>query len=901
VLLGLGPAGVYALAGQGVVTIYRGSGVLNFGYGAQALFAAEIFVSLYQNHHWPLALAITIVLVISAVIGLVISQVVMRPLRTRSPVVKVIATLGILALLEQVVELIFGTTLQVVYDFLPTGTLNITHSAGVGYDRLTILAVACLVAVSLTLVSRRTRFGLLTAAAAENAFAVRTLGRSPEVVSAITWTLGSALAGLAGILIVPISGLDYAGLTLLVVPALAGAMLGGFSSFAGVVAGSLVVGIGTSLLTDYIPTPGGGQAFPFLIIILVTAVRGSVIPTRDEIQALLPRVGRNRPGVGLLTLVFTVAVAAAFLPSDVSADLTTTVLYAIVALSLVVLTGLAGQISLAQFAIAGMGGFVAARLSDNLNWPFLLVAVIGVAAAVLVALVFALPAFRTRGPTLAVATLGLALVVEDMVFTNQSVIGGFSGTPVHPPSVFGLRLDPTLAPQRYSVLCVVVFGLLAFMVACARSGRIGRRLLAVRSNERAAAAVGISTAQAKFYAFGFAGFIAAAGGVLMAFQYTTVIYSEYSYTQSLNLVAYATIGGVGFIAGSAVAGTMVPAGLFQFLIIKVKNLSTILIGLAGPLVIAILIGYPDGVAATYRKPAAFLRSLPVPLPRLKAQTTPPDAPPPPAAALVVSNLSIHFGGIRAVDEFSMTVHPGTVHGLIGPNGAGKTTLIDAISGFVPIHSGEIMVGNHRVTALKAHERSRCGIGRSFQSVELFDDMTVLENILVACEPMPWTAWVRDLLPSRHATIPRRVAAIVSDLGLGSLMELYPTAISYGDRKMVGIARALASNPAVLLLDEPASGLSEDEAQSLGRHLQVIATQRGVSVLLVEHDVSLVAAVSNEVSVIHFGRRIASGSPAAVLTQPEVVSSYLGDSLSDGGADEDLITPAPAPASGQGRE
>lgn len=887
VLLGLGPAGVYALAGQGLVAIYRGSGVLNFGYGAQALLAAEVFVSLHQKDGWALAPAMVVSLAMSMVVGLLIAQLVMRPLRAHAPVVKIIATLGILALIEQVVVLIWGTYLQVVYNFLPKGTLRVAGSVGVGYEQLTLFGIACVVAAALTFLTRKTRFGALTLATSENPLAVRALGRSPEVVSSLTWILGSALAGLAGILIVPITGLDYAALTLLVVPALAGAMLGRFSSFFGVLLGSLVVGVGSSLLTDYIPTQGGGDAFPFLVIIIVTAVGGTVIPIRGEVATRLPRVGRSRPGVGLFLLLIVGAVVAGTLPSDVAADLTTTVLYAIVALSLVVLTGMAGQISLGQFAVAGMAGFVAGRLSENLGWPFLAVAFIGVAAAVVVALVFALPAFRTRGPTLAVATLGLALVVEDMVFTNQSAIGGFTGTPVHPPSLFGFSLNPTIAAQRYAVFSFIIFGLLAFLVAYTRAGRVGRRMLAVRSNEQAAAAVGISTAQVKLFAFGLAGFIAAIGGVLMAFQFSTVVYSQYTYTQSLNLVAYATIGGIGFVAGSIVAGTMVPAGFFQFLIVKVNNLNTILTGLAGPIVIGILIGYPDGIAASYRKLAARLRSLPVPLPRLQSQSVPPDPPNPLQAALTVKDLSVHFGGVKAVDRFSITVTPGTVHGLIGPNGAGKTTLIDAISGFVATQEGEIQLGGRTVTGMRPHQRSRAGIGRSFQSVELFDDMSVRENLLVACEAMPWLAWLRDLLPTRRPTLPARVADLAADLGLEEVLDRLPTEISFGDRKLVGIARALACNPVVLLLDEPTAGLSEEEAQALGRRLRSIAQERGVGVLLVEHDVSLVAAVSTEITVIHFGRKLTSGPPEVVLSNADVVASYLGDAA-DGNEPEEIV-------------
>jgi ABC-type branched-subunit amino acid transport system ATPase component/branched-subunit amino acid ABC-type transport system permease component len=880
VLLGLGPAGIYALAGQGVVLIYRGSGVLNFAYGAQALVAAEVFVWLWQDKTWPLTAAIVTSIAMSAAVGAVIAQLVMRPLRDRPPVVKIIATLGILALFQQVMVVLFGTNLRIVRNYLPGGTFKMTGTVGVGNDRLTILAIGLAIAVALTLLTRRSTFGALTLASAENQLGVQTLGHSPEAVSTANWLIGSALAGLAGVLIVPITGLDPQTLTLLVVPALAGAMLGGFSSFLGVAAGSLVIGIGQSLLNKYVHIAGAASAFPFLVIILVAAVRGGVIPTRDERAARLPRVGRNRPGVGIVVLIAVAAVIAGRLPNDVAVNLTTTVLFATVALSLVVLTGLAGQISLGQFAIAGIAGFIAARLSHDWGWPFVAVAIVGILVGTLGALVFGLPALRTRGPTLAVATLGLALVVQSMVFSNPKAVGGFAGTSVHAPSIAGINLDPNHHPQRYAAFAVIIFGLVGMVVACARAGRIGRRLLAVRTNERAAAAVGVSITGVKLYAFALAGSIAAVGGILMAFRFRVVVYQQYAIGQSLNVVAFSVIGGIGYVAGALVGGMMVPSGVFGFLIAKVDNLSEILIAISGPVVILILIAYPQGIAATYRPIAVALRRLPVHFPRLRPREEKWTRPARPPSELVVTDLSVRFGAVRAVDGMQLTVRPGTIHGLIGPNGAGKTTLIDAVSGFLPAATGEVWLGDERLTRMSPHRRSRAGVGRSFQSVELFDDLTVRENILIACEPMPWHAWLRDLVPRPEARLPGPVGAMVSDLGLDRILDRLPTEISYGDRKLVGIARALAANPVICLLDEPAAGLSDADTAAVGERLRGIAHERGVGILLVEHDVGLVAAVSDEITVINYGRPIVTGPPSVVLHHPEVVASYLGDELED---------------------
>jgi len=244
------------------------------------------------------------------------------------------------------------------------------------------------------------------------------------------------------------------------------------------------------------------------------------------------------------------------------------------------------------------------------------------------------------------------------------------------------------------------------------------------------------------------------------------------------------------------------------------------------------------------------------------------------ALLAVEHLTVNYGGLVAVDDVTLTVQPGTVHSLIGPNGAGKTTLIDALSGFVRATAGRILLDDRPLESLPPHGRARAGLVRTFQSIELFDDLDLRENLLVAAtRPRWWSPLVDAVAPGRS----RRdidVDGALDTLGLGGLGGARPAELSHGQRRLAGVARALAARPRLVLLDEPAAGLDPEETAALGAVLRALP-QQGVGVLLVDHDMSLVLDVSDEITVLDFGRVIACGPPAAIRNDPAVVAAYLG--------------------------
>ncbi|HEX6312133.1 MAG TPA: branched-chain amino acid ABC transporter permease/ATP-binding protein [Acidimicrobiia bacterium] len=924
-LLGLGLGGIYALAAQGIVLVYRGSGVLNFAHGAMAAVGAFAYVEA-DEAGWGTAPSVVAGVLLAAAVGALVHLLVMRPLRNASALTRLVATLGVLTVLQAALigwPFNFGDTQRFVPGFLPSGLVEFGDEISVGQDRLWILGIASVLSVVLWAVYRSTRFGIVTRAVAENDEVAASLGRSPDVIATINWAAGAGLAGLAGILVVPIIGLSVNQILLLLVPALAAALVGNFTSFPLTLMGGLLIGVveseltsGESWIPEFLKAPGWSKSVPFLVIIAVLAFRGRALPLRSHVFERMPGLGsgRIRPGtLAVIVLVTFVAIdGVGFLGFDgvhvnwVGAA-TTTFIAATICLSLVVVTGYAGQLSLAQYALAGIGAYVAARAASGGELvglfslgqvDFGVAVVLGVLFTVPVGLLVGLPALRTRGVNLAVATLGLALLIERVVLGNPDYTGGFEGTVVPRPEIFGIDIDPVTSPRRYAVFCLVAFTVAALAVANLRRGRSGRRLVAVRTNERAAASLGISVIGAKLYAFGLAAAIAGLGGILLAFRSRTVLFAPYNVFNSIQVVIQSVLGGIGFIGGALFGGAIAIGGAISFTLnelLDVDDLMVIL--LSGLFLILNLILFPDGVAAQLARDFRRLGALAARLAR---------RPPPGLPALGdveratirpqtlrATGIGVRFGGVVAVESVSLEVRPGEVVGLIGPNGAGKTTLIDVVSGFTRAQRGQVTLDEAPIDTWSARRRARAGIGRSFQSLELFEDMSVLDNLRTASDRRDPLAYLTDLVWPRNPALPGTAVAAVREFGIEGDLARRPSELPYGRRRLVGIARAVASEPSVLLLDEPAAGLDERETAELGDLVRRLAKEWGLGVLLVEHDVALVMSVCDRIVALDFGQVIAEGTPDEIRRSAAVVAAYLGKP--DATGDEGAAAVAPAAA------
>jgi sulfate-transporting ATPase len=377
----------------------------------------------------------------------------------------------------------------------------------------------------------------------------------------------------------------------------------------------------------------------------------------------------------------------------------------------------------------------------------------------------------------------------------------------------------------------------------------------------------------KFYAFGLAAVLVSLAGVLSAFRFTTVQYSGFGLDSSLNVVMLVTIGGIGYLGGAFVAGAVAVSGFLAYFTQHFGNSQSWWLLISGALLVVTLVANPAGVAHTLnaalsRVIGRFGRSR-ADLPSVESRR------PAVAKALELDNIVVTFGGVRAVNGVSLTVRPGRVSGLIGSNGAGKTTVIDVLSGYCAPDTGVVRLGGKDVTSASAAARARAGVGRTFQNVELFDQLTVRETLLLAAEQMPRSAWLTDLLHRRRKGIPADVLALTNRLGLEEDLDHLPEQIPYGRRRQLDVVRALAALPSVLLLDEPAAGLNDQERAVFVKLVRSIAEERGIGILLVEHHVDMVAELCDDVVVMERGGVIFAGAPGEALSDSAVVAAYLG--------------------------
>jgi len=891
-LLGLGSGALIAGIALGVVLTYRGSGIINLATGGVAMFAGYTFWALTTDLlHLSTVPALLVSLVIVLALGAAIELVAFRPLRTAPPLAKLVSSLGVLLVLQASMLLAFGTTAQPEPSVLPQNTVKLL-GAVIPVDRFILTGIVIVLAAALAALYRFTLFGLATRAASENEVFAMLSGLSPNRLSMINTLLASVIAGGIGILAASITQLDTETLPLQIVPALAAALLAGFTSFGIACAAGIGLGIIGSLLQyvtslSWFPTAGGValrgvyELVVFVLIVLFMYLRGARLPSRGElVEQRLPEAPRpRRLAVTAPVVAVVCAVALVVLPFDFREALVNTMIGTLIALSLVVITGFMGQISVVQLTLAGVSGFTISHLAVNAGIAFPIAPLLGAGVALVLGLITAASALRVRGVSLAVVTLAAVVAITNFGFVNTTWGGGQTGSPVPEPRLLGLDLGPragfrgldgNLPSPVFGWVVLAVTVALCVLVGLLRRGSLGQRMLAVRSNERAAAAVAIDPRVVKFIAFGISSVIAGLAGALYAYNFSSVSADRFDPFTALSLIAFAYAGGITLISGAVFAGLISTQALFPYALDKwlgIKGNWFLLFG--GAILIVTLIQNPEGVAgAFYRRThrrAAVRRESPSP-----AVTEPPTgrrAEPEPerdrrqgATVLRVNGLSVAFGGVHALNDVDIEVREGELVGLIGPNGAGKTTLVDAVTGFVRF-TGTVELDGRDVGRMPPYQRARLGLGRTWQSTDLFDDLDVRENLTVA-----------------DGT--GEVDAKLSLVGLAVAGEAMPGQLSQGQRKLVGIARALASNPRVLCLDEPAAGLDTNESQELGARLRELA-DRGQSTLLIDHDMGLVLSICDRVVVLEFGTVIADDAPDVVRRNPNVISAYLGGGSQSG--------------------
>jgi branched-chain amino acid transport system permease protein len=901
ILLGLGSGALIAAIALGVVATYRGSGIINLATGGVAMLAGYAFWSLRTGELGPQlgtapALALSLLFVLA--VGAAIELVAFRPLRTAAPLAKLVSSLAVLLVAQAAMLLAFGTTQKPAPQVLPQGTAALL-GAVVPVDRFILAGLVIVLAAGLAALYRWTRFGLATRAASENEVAALLSGKSPNLISMVNTLITSLIAGGVGILAASVTQLDSSTLPLQIVPALAAALLAGFTSFGIACAAGLGIGILNSLINyasaqSWFPTadgsaiPGTQELVAFLIIILAMFLRGARLPTRGElVERRLPAAPRPRRLLATsLPLAAGCAVALVVLPFDFRQALVTSLIGTLMALSLVVITGFVGQISVVQLALAGVSGFAISHLAVDAGIGFPLAPLAGVAAAVLLGLITAVSALRVRGVSLAVVTLAAAVAISNFGFLNTTWGGGPSGSPVPEPHLAGLDIGPqasfrgldgNLPSPVFGWVVLIATLALCLLVGYLRRGQLGRQMLAVRSNERAAAAAAINPRTVKLIAFGISAFIAGVAGSLYAYNFGSVSADRFSAVTALSLIAFAYAGGITQISGAVFAGLISAQALFPYALDKWFGLSGnwfLLFG--GAILLFTLIQNPEGVAGDFYKRTHKRPQLRPPSSPPSGTREPLDSPSPrprpdlagKAPVLRVAGLSVAFGGVRALRDVTLEVREGELVGLIGPNGAGKSTFVDAIGGFVA-GTGSVELAGRDIGGLPPHERAGRGLARTWQSTDLFHDLDVRENLLVAADHSALRAGAQRL-----AAGTREADQALEVVGMGWAADAMPDELSEGGRKLVGVARALVGDHRLVCLDEPAAGLDRRESADLGRCLRGLADD-GQSILLIDHDMGLVLSICDRIVVLEFGQVIADGPPETVRRDPRVIAAYLG--------------------------
>ncbi|MFI6373289.1 ATP-binding cassette domain-containing protein [Streptomyces sp. NPDC050546] len=966
-LAGLSVGSAAALTGIGLIVTYRATGVLNFAHGAIAMVCAYVLRQCVVEWGWPLWLGATVTLLVLAPgLGVVLERFVFRPLAVLGgdPAQTLVASIGVFVLLVGGAALLWG---QGAREDAP----ELVPDEPWGQ-----LAVVLVLAAGVAAVIRWTRFGRELRAVVDDRRLAVLGGIDADRVAAAGWAFGSFTAGLTGVLLAPYVRLDPYGLPLLVMEVVAVAVAARMRSLPVAVVVALGIGVAQSQLTRLHPSGWGEPLLQaagtnlFVVALLVAALALPVADTRDALPRTATARVRTPPGAWIVAFVLFL------LPLGLAGrDLHTSVqvpALAVILLSLVVVTGRGGQISLGQAAYAGLGALFTALLAAGRfpglpRLPELAALAVAVVLVAPLGLLTGWPAIGRRGLALALATFAVGVGVSRFVFAQPYATSGLSlGRPA------GFDGD-----RAYYVLELLLLAVALLATHALRRGRTGRALAAMRDHERGAQAAGVQVPSLKLLAFVAGAALAALGGGMLGMG-----------LRAFDAAAYDPVRGLLWFAAVVVLGADSTLGALAAAALLVGLDAGTRGGVAAALVgvLAILVGrFPGGPYEALHTAAERLRlrrapaltpagvrarellrpagprearRAPVPTgatgvaragPEAATDATPqagseaaegehgagagepgtasqaadtdadsrrsalepparqpPGAPgrtpsgtpgasrtrpvrrgspgtprpagptadragtasePPrgsrPAAAvstapttsvsplLTARHLHVQYGGFTALADVDLDLSPGRITAVVGPNGAGKSTLFHCLAGTLRPARGTVRLGGRDITALPAHARTRLGVARTFQQLAVFPSLTVAENVLVGAE-------------QGRVTDPDAVERTLRLLGLDGPVRALPAAgLPTGTLRRVELARVLAGGPRVLLLDEPAAGLDSAEVSALARVLKALAAD-GTALLVVEHDLDLVAGLADVVHVMTAGRIVASGPPDRVL-------------------------------------
>ncbi|MEC4570523.1 ABC transporter permease subunit [Streptomyces virginiae] len=881
ILSGLVSGALYALLATGLVLSYSASGLFNFAHGATAYLCALTFYELHSGLGWPaVPAALLVVFVLAPGLGWGLDRLMFRRLARVGETAQIVATIGLLVALPAAglwaVELLAdaGAPVKPAENRFglpgvgpsPAKSWQLTDGVGIDSDQLITWVVTALVAMALWVLMRHTRIGLLLRAAVDNRSLTELRGISADRLSSVAWMIASVLAGLAGVLATPLLGLSAHDFTLFLFVSATAAVIGRFASVPLAFAGGLGLGVLQNLVAGYASfaesVTGFRTAVPFLILfggllVLTRRSRTAGVAAVDAppVDHLAGASWGRRWGVwaagGGLLCVALYTVTTPFWSGLLAQGLAV----ALVFMSFTVVTGLGAMVSLAQGTFVTGAALVAGLLMSR-GWPFVAALAVGTCAAALLGALVALPALRLGGRSLALATLALAFLADQVLFQLRWLRNGDTGWSVPRPVVGPVDLSDDRA---LGVALVVLVALVAAALTALRGSPSGRAMLAVRSAPAAAVASGVSVLRTKLLLFTLSAGLAGFGGVLYASYNTRITATDFTAMTGLVWLAVVVAAGVRRPQYAVVAGLVyaVAPRLLSDYVTESAHLPVILFGLAG----LALANDPDGYCA----------AVPVRLARRRAAASRGSAPdpsgtPPPnpraqnageaGAALELRGVTAGYDGGLVLHGVDLVVRRGEILAVLGPNGAGKSTACKVAAGLLPVTGGEVRMGGRDATGDGPVHRSRAGVLLAPEGRGIFPSLTIEENLALYLAE-----------PDARAAVYDRFPRLAERRGVSA------GALSGGEQQMLALAPLLQRPPAVLIADEPSLGLAPRVAEEVYALLTELR-DAGTALLLVEEKAAGILGVADTVAYLSQGR-VSWCGPRDEVEADRLTEAYLG--------------------------
>jgi branched-subunit amino acid ABC-type transport system permease component/ABC-type branched-subunit amino acid transport system ATPase component len=879
---GLVAGGLYAILASGVVLTYQTSGIFNFAYGAMAFATAFLFFELNTGLGWPTPVAAVVAIVLFApALGWSLDRLLFSRLSNASITVKLVVPISLLVALPSVCLFIVAqinewTSLNLPSQeqFLvipglgpnPKVTWDL-NGLLIDSNELIVLGSAVLIAFGLWFFLRHSRLGLEMRAVVDRRELSQLRGINATRTSSVAWMIGSFLAGLAGVLLAPLFTLDPFTFTTVVLISTPAVVLARFRSLPVAILGGLMIGVIQNLVVGYAAFAqnivGFDTAVPFILLyLLLFYFGGERGRTTDQVNLVaVPAVEPQTPllrkfmawGLGSTALLVYVFIFANGFWQNIIAQ---ALALGVVLLSFTVLTGLGGMVSLAQATFVTSAGFAAGWAISH-HWPFLLAVALGTCVATLVGVVVALPSRRLGGLPLALSTMAVAFVGQDLVFQINGISNGSTGWAVPPPSIGPLNLQDG---RTMVVVLLIVLSLAVLLVRNLMKSSTGRAMRALCATESGAVTVGIGSAKTKVAAFALSAAIAGFGGVLMSMTNGSITNVDYPVEIGLLWLTAVVVVGIRRPAGAVLAGLSEPLSSALLGLVNVGTLlPSALFGLAGVNLAQTSDGVLGLIAMSRQKYSRGLRGSPRPTSgraRRRKGTDVNTRETIGGSALRLEGVRAGYGVIEVLHGIDLIVERGQCLALVGANGAGKTTLCSVVSGLVACTSGSVTVADTNVSNLPLHRRVNQGAFLVPDNRGVFPSLTVEENLEV---------WLRD-----QGKIEEVFARYEL---LANRRHLPARSLSGGEQQLLGLVPALLTPPVLLLADEPSLGLAPLMVAEVYRALAEIKAT-GTAILLVEEKANDVMALADVVAFVQAGHIVWTASSGEV-DDDRLMSSYFG--------------------------